>query len=614
MAGSIETNDNPTGVQIGSNRAGPHPSSLKRPVDLPEWHEKTPTAYKCGQTLIGEGWAGRGGDPFRVIVMGAGAAGIDFLHQAPKALTGLYVDIKCFEKNSDVGGTWYENRYPGCACDVPSASYQFPWRPNPDWTEFYSHAPEIWQYMKGIVLDEGLDKYIQLNTKVVSAAWDEADSRWVVGLTTTDGTRKWEERCDVFLNGGGILNAWKWPDIPGLHSFSGRLFHTAQYQEGYDLKGKRVAVIGSGSSGVQTVVSVYGDVSKLYTWVRSPTWITTSFAQKFAGNDGSNFAYSEESKMEWRRNPARYLEYRRLVERELNQRFKFVLRNTRESQEANECCYGIMRSKLRGDKRLLDKIIPQNFNAGCRRPIPDNGYLDALVGAKTTCFTENIHSITPAGFKDQRGNEYEVDVIICATGFDTSFRPTFPVLGLDQVDLAERWREIPESYLGIAAPKMPNYFMFMGPFTPVAQGSILPIITHTSKYFIQVIRKMYAQHIRRISPKDVVVNQFMEHCRAYLPRTCWADPCASWFKQGRIDGPIVMWPGTRLAFFQAVESPNWEDFDIEYHSGNRFGFLGNGFAACEFSNDGDTTQYLDCESVLAPPQTMIETLLAASRT
>ncbi|GJN66196.1 hypothetical protein PLICBS_000212 [Purpureocillium lilacinum] len=545
--------------------------------------------------------------------MGAGAAGIDFLHQAPKALKGLHIDIKCFEKNSDVGGTWYENRYPGCACDGPSASYQFPWCPNPDWTKFYSEAPEIWRYMKGIVVDEGLDKYIQLNTKVVRATWDDADSRWVVGLATTDGRRHWEERCDIFLNGGGFLNAWKWPDIPGLHSFSGRLFHTAQYEEGFDLKGKRVAVIGSGSSGVQTVASVYEDVSKLYTWVRSPTWITAGFAQKFAGKHGANFAYSEDRKTEWRQNPAMYLKYRKQIEGELNQRYKSTLRNTMESQEANEFSYREMHSKLGGDKRLVDKIIPKNFNVGCRRPTPGNGYLESLIGDKTTCFTETIHSITPAGFKDQQGNEYEVDVIICATGFDTSFRPQFPIIGLDGTNLADRWQEVPESYIGIAAPRMPNYFMFTGPFTPVAQGSILPIHTHMSKYFIQVIRKMYTQHIRRIVPKDKVVEQFMEHCRAYLARTCWADPCTSWFKQGRADGLIVMWPGSRLAFFQVVETPNLEDFDIEYHSINRFGFLGNGFAAYEFEEDGDTTPYLDCEYVLAPPQATMETLLTAGQ-
>lgn len=251
-----------------------------------------------------------------------------------------------------------------------------------------------------------------------------------------------------------------------------------------------------------------------------------------------------------------------------------------------------MVTKLNNDERLVDKIVPKNFNVGCRRPTPGNGYLEALVSEKTTCFTESIHSITPDGFTDQQGNEYQVDVIICATGFDTSHKPQFPVIGLNGLTLKERWAECPESYIGLAAPSMPNYFMFTGPFTPVAQGAILPIISHMSMYFCQMIEKMATQHIRRVVPKEDIIAQFMEHCRAYLPRTCWSDPCASWFKQG-FDGPLVMWPGSRLAFFEVVKTPNLEDYDIKYFSANRFGFLGAGFAAYEFRQGADSSPYLD---------------------
>lgn len=271
-----------------------------------------------------------------------------------------------------------------------------------------------------------------------------------------------------------------------------------------------------------------------------------------------------------------------------------------------------MKRKLGGDPRLVDKIIPKTFNVGCRRPTPGNGYLEALVGDKTTVFTETIAGITPTGFKDQEGKEYECDVIICATGFDTSYRPPFPVIGLDETLLAEQWAVIPESYLGIAAPRMPNYLMFTGPFTPVAQGSILPLLTQISSYSLRIIRKMYVQHIRRVTPKASAIRDFMEHCRAYLPRTCWADPCTSWFKQGRSDGPIVMWPGSRLAFLEAIKEPQWEDFDIEYHPGNRFGYLGSGFHVCEFTKNGNTTHYLDCPFTNAPSKAEMRRLLTQS--
>lgn len=272
-----------------------------------------------------------------------------------------------------------------------------------------------------------------------------------------------------------------------------------------------------------------------------------------------------------------------------------------------------MTTKLKNDPRLVDRIIPKDFNVGCRRPTPGNGYLEALVGEKTITFTETIGCITPNGFKDQEGNEYEVDVIVCATGFDTSYRPQFPVIGLNGTVLQERWSGVPESYLGVAAPQMPNYFMFTGPFTPVAQGAILPIITHMSNYFVQMIRKMCTQHIRRVSPREHVIAQFMEHCKTYLGRTCWVDPCASWFKQGDKTGPLVMWPGSRLAFFEAVKTPNFEDYDIEYWSKNRFGYLGNGFAWYEFREDGDTTPYLDGECVSTLPRNRVRELIDAER-
>lgn len=253
-----------------------------------------------------------------------------------------------------------------------------------------------------------------------------------------------------------------------------------------------------------------------------------------------------------------------------------------------------MRTKLGGDKRLMESIIPTDFNVGCRRPTPGNGYLEALTGPKTTVYTEEITRITPTSVISASGAEAEVDVIICATGFDTSYRPKFSLVGLDGEELADKWSKLPESYISVAAHNIPNFFLFTGPFSPVAQGSILPLLTLFSKYFLQVIAKMRRQHMRRVSPKLSAIKQFVEHAEKYLIRTCWADPCPSWFKQGQKDGPIVMWPGSRLAFMELMETVNWEDYEIEYWSGNRWGWLGSGFHLREF-DDSDITYYLDVD-------------------
>ncbi|EGC46868.1 flavin-binding monooxygenase [Histoplasma capsulatum var. duboisii H88] len=605
---------------LGSNNPDiEHPASINRPMFSEDWDITSSSGYRISDNMINEPPPGK--QPFRIIMIGAGAAGIDFLHHAIREFQHPDdVEFVCYEKNHDVGGTWLENRYPGCACDVPSASYQFGWRPNPNWTHYYSPAREIWKYLRDIVDEEDMMKYIRLRARVTRAEWREERSKWVVRVEESgeDGkvSRVWDDECEVLLNGNGFLNNWKWPDIPGLMSFKGRLFHTAKYEEGLDLKGKRVAVIGSGSSGVQAVAAVYKDASRLYTWVRNPMWITAGFAQKFAGPDGGNFQCllalehcfhssksllqlltmalldSEEQKEEWRRDPEKYRAYRKMIEHELNVRFRFALRNSKESDEANAFSYKEMTTKLGDNEYLKEKIIPKDFNVGCRRPTPGNGYLEALVGEKTTCYTDTIGGITPKGFLTADGTEVEVDVIICATGFDTSFRPRFPIIGLDKVDIATRWEKIPECYLSVSASNVPNYFMYSGPYSPVAQGSLLSLQTLLTNHFLQIIRKMRQEHIRRLSPKESAVEDFCEHASVYLRRTCWADPCSSWFKQGRKDGNIVMWPGSRLAFFDILKEPKYEDYEIEYWSKNRWAFLGNGFTTEEFDGS-DMSKYLN---------------------
>ncbi|EEH37239.2 hypothetical protein PAAG_07795 [Paracoccidioides lutzii Pb01] len=593
-------------LALGSNNPNiDHPTSTNRPIFNEDWDITSSSGYRITDHMINEPPPGK---KFRIIIIGAGAAGIDFLHHATREFKETEgIEFVSYEKNHDVGGTWLENRYPGCACDVPSASYQFGWRPNPNWTKYYSPAREIWQYMSDIVDEEGMMKYIHLRSKVTRAEWHEDKSKWVVHVEESNAedkvVREWDDECDILLNGTGILNAWKWPEIPGLMSFKGRLFHTAKYEEGFDLTGKRVAVIGSGSSGVQTVAAIYKDASRVYTWVRSPTWITAGFAQKFAGPDGGNFEYTEEQKEEWRRDPEKYRKYRKMIEDELTMRFRFALRNSKESEDANEYAYNDMSKKLGNNQHLKGKIIPKDFNVGCRRPTPGDGYLEALVGEKTSCYTEQIGGITPKGFLTADGTEVEVDVIICATGFDTSFRPRFPIIGLDKVDIATRWEKSPETYLSVGVSGVPNYFMYSGPYSPVAQGSILPLATLFTNYFIQIIRKMRKEHIRRLSPKESAIKDFLEHASVYLCRTCWADPCSSWFKQGRKDGTIVMWPGSRLAFFDLMKEPKYEDYEIEYWSQNRWAYLGNGFTTEEFDGS-DISKYLNCK--LYPESTTVE--------
>lgn len=223
----------------------------------------------------------------KVILMGAGASALNFLKKAEEEMTHL--DIVCYEKNRDIGGTWLENRYPGCACDVPSVNYQFSWKIKL-WSHYYSYAPEIWAYLKDIEREgDFIKKYIKLKHRIEHVEWDDAKGQWRVKVRNLENDHVVEDHAEVFINAGGVLNNWKWPDIPGLTEFRGKLMHSAHYEEGYDLEGKKVAVIGAGSSGVQIVAAIQKKVEHLYHWIRSPIWITAGFAQTWAGKRGANF-------------------------------------------------------------------------------------------------------------------------------------------------------------------------------------------------------------------------------------------------------------------------------------------------------------------------------------
>ncbi|KAJ8118859.1 hypothetical protein OPT61_g257 [Boeremia exigua] len=528
----------------------------------------------------------------KVVLLGAGASTLNFLKKAEEEMEEM--EMVCYEKNHDIGGTWLENRYPGCACDIPSVNYQFSWKIKL-WSHYYSYAPEIWEYLKSIERENDfIQKYIQLQHRVEHAEWDSESGLWRFRVRNLATDNVFDDSADFFINASGVLNNWKWPNIPGLKTFKGKLMHSAHYEEGYDLTNKRVAVIGAGSSGVQIVASIQRKVEHLYHWVRSPIWITAGFAQTWAGKNGANFSYSDEQLKFLQDNPKKYLEYRKQIENELNQRFKFIMKGSEAACVAREYADKEMRKKLNNNTRLVEKMIPKNFNPGCRRPTPAPGYLEALVSDNTTTFTDPIGSITETGFIDHEGISHNVDVIICATGFDTSWLPRFPFIA-NGTDLRTLWGGASgvSSYLSVGIPTFPNTFSFCGPYGPLGHGSFMPLIEQWTRYMFTCITKCQVEDIKSLTPKMECASQFRQHADLFLQRTAWTSPCRSWFKQGRIDGQAAIWPGSRLHFLKMMEQPRFEDYDILYRNENMFAFLGNGFETREF--DGrDITNYLGC--------------------
>lgn len=205
----------------------------------------------------------------RIVVIGAGASGLNVIRNVKEHMQN--VELQVYEKNDVVSGTWYENSYPGCACDIPSHNYQYSWAPNPYWSEYYASQSEIQGYFEKAAADHGLLPYIRFGKKIVRAAWQEDEKVWKFQIEDVHSGAVTEDYGHFFINAGGYLNNWKWPTIPGLHSFAGPLLHSGAWDPKVDLAGKNVAVIGYGSSGIQVVTALQPVVKSLTTFIRGPT-------------------------------------------------------------------------------------------------------------------------------------------------------------------------------------------------------------------------------------------------------------------------------------------------------------------------------------------------------
>lgn len=526
----------------------------------------------------------------KVIFMGAGCSGINFAAQLQRRMEN--VDLSIYEKNGDFGGTWLENKYPGVACDIPSVSYQYTWARKPDWSKYYSGGEEIRQYFRRVALDNQVDKFVKFNHRIIHAEWLESEGKWKITIMKSDNPSETiVDYADFFINGGGFLNTWKWPEISGLHNFRGPLLHTANWDSKVDLKDKKVLVLGIGSSGVQVVPAIIDQVSELFVVARSATWITAGFAPKYAGESGKNFSYSEEIKDRFRNDTDFYLAYCKGVESELNQRFRIVINDSEDAKNARQYSSNEMRRKLAGREDIIDHLMPKNFGIGCRRPTPGNGFLESLVNPKTTTLTEEIREITSTGFIAADGTHHQCDAVICATGFDTSFRPQFPIICNERNVQDDFLDPNNLGYLGINTPEVPNYFVFCGRYGPLGHGSVCPMVEAYTNYTFQVLEKAQVEDIKKIQVKRSAAEQFSKHADEYVKRTAFSGPCSSWFKAGDKNRKPAIWPGSRIQYLTMLQHVRFEDYEIEYLSGNAFNFLGNGFHVREYDGSDLTWYY-----------------------
>ncbi|KAF2208657.1 hypothetical protein CERZMDRAFT_48889 [Cercospora zeae-maydis SCOH1-5] len=521
----------------------------------------------------------------KVVMVGGGFSGLNFAHAVDTNKLQA-VDLEIFEKNADIGGTWFENRYPGCGSDIPVHNYQVSWAPNPRFTSFYAAASEIQDYLEKVADQHGLRKYIKTSHKVVKAKWVAEKQKWEVTVVKTNGVGEpWTVECDFFINGSGLANDWKWPAIPGRESFQGDLLHTASWPKKHDFTGQTVSLIGNGSSGVQVLPHIVAQADKVYVHIRNGSWFTTGFASKFAGADGGNIDFTEEQKDIWTKDHDEYFQYRKLVEQELNGRFKTNLRGSKEQAAARAFCLAEMTKQLASRPDLLQSMTPE-FPVGCRRPTPAEGYLAALCSPKVQVVWGEVGEFIPEGIRAPSGEVFKVDTIVCATGFDISFVPRFPVIGLDGVNLQQQLREgQPRGYMSVAVDDMPNYFVYQGIPGPLVHGSVVLACEIATDWMVQVINKCQRENYSSVILRPGVARAFTKHTMAWIEKTVWTANCTSTYRNGASSGPVYsIHPGSRLHYFQLLRNLRAEDFQwtsLCEDKDLQFAWLGNGFTIAE---------------------------------
>lgn len=471
----------------------------------------------------------------RVLSIGAGVTGIMNAYYIQKELEN--VEHVIYEKNADIGGTWLENRYPGCACDIPSHAYTLPFALNPDWPRFFSYSPDIWKYLDKVCEVWGLRKYMHFNQEIVGCYWQQETGEWLVKIkeTKSDGTtRLFEDRCHVLLHGTGILNNFKWPSIEGIEKFKGRITHTARWPKDYQAeqwKGDRVAIIGSGASSIQTVPTMQPHVKHMDIFVRTGVWFV-----QIANNFGQNHEYTDEERKTFRDDPQKLVEHAKSIEDQVNGLWGGFYKNATAQAEGQKMLKARMAEFIK-DERLLKGYTPE-FGFGCRRITPGDPYMEAIQKDNVDVHFEAVEKITEKGVVGSDGTEVEVDTIVCATGFDVSYRPRFPIVGLNGTELADKWKLCPEGYLGLAIPEFPNFMTFIGPSWPVENGSVSTIrskythansrqvmgpLAYVSQYALQLIKKIQSEYICSISPKQDVTDSFNDHVQEWLRHTVWTE-------------------------------------------------------------------------------------------
>ena len=452
-------------------------------------------------------------------------------------------DIVIYEKADSYGGTWRENTYPGLACDVPSHLYSYSFEPNPEWTHRFSPGEEIREYFEAVARRHRLEAVTRFGEEVVSCRF--VDGRWE--LETAGGVH---DTADLVIAATGVLHHPNMPDIPGLESFRGAAFHSARWDHGVPIDGRRLGVVGTGSTAVQITGAVVDRVARLSLFQRTAQWIMPQ----------QNPRYSEEQKDEFRRDHEAVARKRKEYSDIFTGAFanSLVDAESAEMRMLEDACRANLENSVK-DPLLREKLRP-TYRAACKRLVLSPSFYDAIQKPNADLVVERIERVEPAGVRTTDGTLHELDVLVLATGFrvDRFVRP-IEVLGAGGVDLDDVWAESPVAYLSVAVPGFPNFFMLNGPNGPVGNFSLIDVAEAQINYIVQLIDVARADG-RGISPTAEATTRFEAERVEAAKSTIWMTGCRSWYLDRR--GIPATWPWTFERFRDAMARPVLEHYEL----------------------------------------------------
>jgi cation diffusion facilitator CzcD-associated flavoprotein CzcO len=481
----------------------------------------------------------------RVVIIGAGIAGIATAVTLQRAGFG---DFTILEKGSDVGGVWHWNRYPGLTCDVPSQLYQFSFAPKPDWSGLFAPGAEIQRYLCDVVDGFGLGDRLRLNTEVESANFTGSDWR----VTTSDGV---ELEADFVIAATGVLHHPFTPDIPGLDTFAGDVVHTARWDDDTITDGRRIAVIGTGSTGVQVVSALQPGAARISHLVRSPQWVMWAPMGL--------------------RQPAavgRLLRKRPAVHRKLYGVFLWgsgiladiTTRPSWRRRLVQAYARWSLRTQVR-DPELREELTP-DYQPLCKRQVVSSSYYRAIRAGNAEVVTAPIDRVTPRGIALSDGREIDVDLLVLATGFHThNYMRPMRIRGRDGISLDDAWAKGPRAYRMTAIPGFPNLFTVLGPNSPTGSISLQYSAELTARYITQWLRRFRDGEVDTVEVTEEATASFNDDVGQALGPTVWNTGCNSWYLTD--EGNVDLWPFDRKTMTAMLSRPDDRDFHLQKGGG-----------------------------------------------